>query len=1227
MKLNLFSAFRTFYRERAGILYCTRSLIIEWVVSILLIFPVSVASIASNSNKTPVNPIIAGNGVLPLLSFMANDDLIVANAGPDQDLCNETITQLVGNDPFPGTGSWSFVSGPNTPVIAPLNQTSATVSGMIPGTIPYIFEYTITNGNSSSSDLVTVTTYEPTSTSFAGFDQNLCSELPATIFMAANSPTSGIGQWTQIFGPGTANFVDPTDPSSMVSGLVEGFYLFDWTISNCVCSPSSSAVFIQITQPAIVFAGNDTTFCDLPGSISLISATADHYSSLLWSTSGTGTFDNPTAIQPTYVPSSSDISVGSVLLTLTATGNSPCQEVSDGILLTFSGPVSAFAGPDETIAPSPGTFLLDESTASINSSLQWTTSGTGSFNDANLLHPVYTPSSMDIATGNVTLALLATNFTGCADASDAMILSFSPETQSNAGPDGETCQGNSFTISGSSASNYSNLSWSHNGAGTLSASNTLNPTYIPSVNETGAVTLTMAAYPVQVASDPILDEMVLVIRPLPTVVISGGATLCEGDSSMLRIDLTGSAPWKVTYTNGSTSSTLADIASSPVFLSVVNPAGIYNYQVTSLTDIHCVSTPEQLQGSAIVTVNPAPVADFTYKADCGSHLISFLDASSTIGNSSIKDWSWDFGVNGTLSDTSTFRHPLFNYTAEGSYLVTLTATTEAGCSNTISKQLGINNLPQASFSWAGNQFGLSVDFKSTSIIASAEIAEYSWDFGDGSSQTFLPPIQTASHIYAEAGYYVVTLTITDKNGCTNTTSTQILVCPMPQIVIEIQDTLICQNLPVTILNLTNGAIDQWTWNWGDGSAPIVEKVFNPSITHTYSLPGKFVISLSIIRNLGDSPITDAIEREITVQPSPVAGFITEKQCLGDKTLFQNTIDSIENPGLRFSWNFGDPATTGDISSSHNPLYTYTSAGTFTAKQTVINPFGCQDTISRQVGIHSLPTAEFAMSTACLGNPTQFTNLKGETEAPLVHWVWKINNGDHEILANEEAPYYTFENPGSYPVMLSVIDANGCSNSGKRTITIEPSPISAFNIEDHVGYEQGKVRFNNGSLNAAVYLWDFGNGETSSEESPLIRFTQDGTYHIRLMAKNTNGCSDSISFDYSLLFKGLYVPNAFAPDGQAESVRLWKPAGVNLATYQVEIFDKWNHRLWYSDKLDETGSPLESWDGTDNGNPCQDGVYFWKISASYVDGTPWQNLDIGNHQDMRRQNSGTLTLFR
>ena len=85
--------------------------------------------------------------------------------------------------------------------------------------------------------------------------------------------------------------------------------------------------------------------------------------------------------------------------------------------------------------------------------------------------------------------------------------------------------------------------------------------------------------------------------------------------------------------------------------------------------------------------------------------------------------------------------------------------------------------------------------------------------------------------------------------------------------------------------------------------------------------------------------------------------------------------------------------------------------------------------------------------------------------------------------------------------------------------------------------------------------------------------------------------------------------------------------MNLGTYRAEVFDRQGVMLWSSTALDDAGSPTEAWDGSYKGKLCGQGVYVWKITAVYRDGTVWNNTDIGDHHGLVEDKWGTVTLIR
>jgi gliding motility-associated-like protein len=184
----------------------------------------------------------------------------------------------------------------------------------------------------------------------------------------------------------------------------------------------------------------------------------------------------------------------------------------------------------------------------------------------------------------------------------------------------------------------------------------------------------------------------------------------------------------------------------------------------------------------------------------------------------------------------------------------------------------------------------------------------------------------------------------------------------------------------------------------------------------------------------------------------------------------------------------------------------------------------------------------------------------------------------------------------------------------------------FTVTNNYNSKQGQILLNNLTEGDSLsYYWDFGNGKHDTAKNPVALFTEDKTYTIMLQTTNQAGCTDETYYSYELLFKGLYVPNAFSPTSTNMGIRLFQPVGMNLKQYHVMVFDSWGHMMWESSELDDKGIPTEGWDGTFNGVLMPQGNYMWKISASFADDSQWEGSDIG--VGTSNKSSGTVVLIR
>ena len=227
----------------------------------------------------------------------------------------------------------------------------------------------------------------------------------------------------------------------------------------------------------------------------------------------------------------------------------------------------------------------------------------------------------------------------------------------------------------------------------------------------------------------------------------------------------------------------------------------------------------------------------------------------------------------------------------------------------------------------------------------------------------------------------------------------------------------------------------------------------------------------------------------------------------------------------------------------NPSHKYLIAGTYDVKLVIITTFGCIDSLTKPTKVFALPEARFDNTMACNDHPTYFFDQSVAIDTTIERWHWNFGVPDmKKDTSMLKDPSYDYQKVGDYDVKLIVKDYHDCYDTVDSTITIHPSPVSAFLIVDSVSNMAGKIQLQNESEGADRYYWDFGNGLTSTDENPIVTFTEDGTYTIMLVAYNNFGCADSTFYRYDMLFKGLYVPNAFAPESNIQGVNLFKPVG-------------------------------------------------------------------------------------
>jgi gliding motility-associated-like protein len=391
-------------------------------------------------------------------------------------------------------------------------------------------------GSGQPSPPLTVVVNKPP-TGNAGPEGSTCQTNPFTVTQARASNYIAI-QW---YSSGTGILTGSTTLSptyTPAQGEIGPVTLTMILYGNAPCGNDTSSMTLTIEPKATVDGGGNQSTCGQAPVILSGSSATDHQS-LLWTTTGSGVFNDPTILHPTYTPGTSDITAGSVFLTLHATSFEPCPPDSSRVLLTIGRPVYVNAGPDTSDCQDQP-FTLSKAIASGYSTITWSTTGDGTFNDPTLLNPVYTPGNEDIVQGKAVLLITAQGSYPCSPATDSLILTIIRKPTVHPGPDGAICLGMTYTVTGVTASYFNYFTWETNGKGVLSGSTTLSPVYTPGDDETGTVILTLKVFGNFSCNDSIVSCQIKVNIYTPVLVNAGeGQTINYGSTATLQATASG----------------------------------------------------------------------------------------------------------------------------------------------------------------------------------------------------------------------------------------------------------------------------------------------------------------------------------------------------------------------------------------------------------------------------------------------------------------------------------------------------------------------------------------------------------------------------------------------------------------------------------------------------------------------------------------------------------------
>lgn len=565
-----------------------------------------------------------------------------------------------------------------------------------------------------------------------------------------------------------------------------------------------------------------------------------------------------------------------------------------------------------------------------------------------------------------------------------------------------------------------------------------------------------------------------------------------------------------------------------------------------------------------VTVYPMPRVSMDLPPICIRDEAHFTNTS--VINSGTMDFNWEFGDGGVSNDI----HPNHKYLSEGVYKVKLFVVSDFGCETSVEEDYTVSGAePIAALGYSDTCHIDGVKFSDSSTIAFGNIVRWEWDFGDGATSS----IQHPEHFYPAPGSYTVNLKVYSGIVCKDEITKTIEILSSPDALFSTAD--VCISSQAVFQNnsgISDGQTLHYEWDFGDGQ---ISGEANPE--RFYSQPGGYNVALTAIAMNG---CRDVFATGITIHPDPQPWFQPDKTCLAGMTQFKN--ESLVSSGIivSSSWDFGD----GAGSPESQPVHSFPHAGLFPVRLEVITDKGCRATAVREVDVKPVPVALAGTDQSPVCGVTMTRLAANEPKPALGFWT---------VISGEGGTFSDFNNPqakfsglmGESYTLRWRVQNSPCADS-VDDVAVKFSPLPQVDAGPDAWIIEGE----------SVTLSGFGEGVLSwspafsldnpKTAAPVASPVETTIY--TLSAESADGCVDT-SLTTVKVLRRLRIPTGISPNDDGIN-DVWLLDGVeDYPDISVRVFNRWGNEVFNS-----TGY-TSPWDGTKNGQPLSDGVYYYMIN--------------------------------
>ena len=991
---------------------------------------------------------------------LTNDAPVTSDAGLAQTNCNTPTFTLAGSNPSPGTGTWTVVSGPGS-VTAPSSPTSG-VTGVTAG-FTLVLRWTVTNGTCTASSTVSITNDALPTVANAGPDQIKCAA--ASFTLAGNTPSVGTGLWTIVGSANGASITTPTSPTTTVTGLTNNGtpITLRWTITNgLVCAPSFDDVVLK-NNPAITVTLTPSPFPKMCPSGSPITLTptisggqgAGFYTTLAYNSPDVYSTLNQLFNLQSQATLTPHATPGTDLITFTVVDNAGCSASTVFSAVVVPPLAPAVTGNLSICAAAPSTNLSTVLTAAVNmggsnsySQYQWSITGGATLNTTTGTSVTVTAASA----GTASVVFTVTDgMTGCSSSTTTVVTINANPTVSVASITNVSCFGGnngavSITPVGAPVITYA---WS-NSATTQNISTLTAGTYTVVITDGNSCKASTSATVTQPATA--LTATTSIVSPI----------LCFGGSGSVTVTPAGGTPIYLYFWNNETANqTATGLTAGTYTVTVTDTNGCTASSTVTLTQ------PTQLTASAAVTstYNGAQIS-------CPTSTNGTITVTSS-GGTGAKGYVI---TSGPVINTTGATSGIFTSLSAGAYVFTITDANSCSTTATatiiapIAVSVSATSTPVACF---GGSNGTATGVASN---------------GTGTkTYTISGPVNTTgatSGTFTGLSQGTYTITATDANGCTGSTS--VTVNQPSQLLSGIQAVgtyngfnIACNGGQTGVAQATAfGGTSPYTYVFSAGTQS--GGTTNPIVTGLFA--GAIYVTVTDSHGCPASPSPAVV---VLTQPTAltlaVNGTPTNPSCVINQGNSMNGSAAVlasggqnSPPNYLYSYNWGSGVGNTPTANFNSGL----AAGTYTV--TVTDGNGCMATTNVVLTAPApiVPVITGAPAAACSGGAVSLS-VSGATS-----YTWATSSTGPTVTfspaSGSGASFgpVTVSQSGNQTTTSSAVftvtaQSGSCSTTSSVSVTVNPLPyLTGVTSPDPICSDAGAFNFtftgnNNGANSLTI----------------------------------------------------------------------------------------------------------------------------------------------------------------